>query len=82
MKPSKQIVIGLMLLSLAACSTPSQLPPTPQAKPSPEWLEPVPEPKLAGRSNGDLAAWALALREALREANSNLGAVKRWAESL
>lgn len=82
MRLSKQIAIGLMLLFLAACSTPSQLPQPQQAKPDPAWTEPAPVPQLQGRSNGDLATWAKALRDALDEANTNLSAIKAWAGKL
>lgn len=53
-----------------------------QARPDPAWTQSVPEPQLAGNTNGDLAAWAKALRGALAEANANLDAVRRWAEGI
>lgn len=40
----------------------------------------VTEPQPQGRTNADLAAWALALREALIVANERLDAIRRWAE--
>ncbi len=78
MKHLKQTALGLMLLCLVACSTPS--PQTILQRPNPEWTEAVPEPLLQGKTNGDLAAWAKALREALAQANASLAAVRRWAE--
>jgi hypothetical protein len=43
------------------------------------YLEAVPEPKFTGRRNADLAAWALRLRQALRQANSDKAALRAWA---
>lgn len=82
MRLSKQIAIGLMLLFLAACSTPSPAPTVQQAKPDPAWTEPVLVPQLQGRDNAALASWAKALRDALDEANANLSAIKAWAGKL
>jgi hypothetical protein len=42
-------------------------------------LQNVPEPKLKGETNGDLAAWALDLRAALRQANADKRALREWA---
>jgi hypothetical protein len=42
-------------------------------------LQTVPVPKLNGKTNGDLAAWALDLRAALRLANSDKKALQKWA---
>lgn len=81
MKPYKQILSGLVLACLTACSAPSPLHSI-QAKPDPAWTEQVPEPQLLGNDNAALAAWVKALRQALAEANANLAAVKRWAEGL
>lgn len=82
MKLSKRILIGLVLLSLTACSTLSRPLSAAPAKPDPAWTEPVPEPQLQGRDNAALAAWAKALREALAEANANLTTIRLWAEGL
>lgn len=81
MKPSAPILIGLMLSFLVACTTPSRLPYRP-ALPDPAWTEQVPEPRLQGQTNRDLAAWTQALRQALAEANANLAVIKQWAEGL
>ncbi|MDR1921535.1 MAG: hypothetical protein LBS31_07320 [Candidatus Adiutrix sp.] len=43
------------------------------------YLQSIPEPKLEGKTNGALAAWAIALREALRQANGDKAALKEWA---
>lgn len=46
---------------------------TPVIVPVPSaYTDPVQEPQLHGNTNGDLAAWALALRQALRDANGKL----------
>ena len=82
MQPSKKIVLGLMLLFLTACGTPS-LAPDPQIirlTPDPAWTQAVPVPIPQGRDNGALAAWAKALRESLEAANTNLTAIRLWAE--
>lgn len=39
--------------------------------------EPVPEPKMTGFTNGDLADWVLALQQALRDANAKLAAIAK-----
>lgn len=75
--------LGLLPISLALCLTACASNPVvrtqtvtvrvPVVAPIPSVLtQPVAEPKLAGDTNGDLAAWALALRQALREANAKL----------
>ena len=43
------------------------------------YLQDVPEPVLKGKTNGDLAAWALELRQALALANSDKAALREWA---
>jgi hypothetical protein len=43
------------------------------------YLQDVQEPPLRGRTNGALAAWAIELREALRQANSDKAALREWA---
>ncbi len=43
------------------------------------YLQEVPEPRLRGRTNGDLLAWAVDLREALRLANADKKALRQWA---
>jgi hypothetical protein len=44
------------------------------------YLEDVPEPKMRGRTNGDLLAWALELRAAVRLANSDKKALREWVD--
>ena len=41
-------------------------------------LQEVPEPKMRGKTNADLLNWALELREALRLANSDKAALRKW----
>ena len=82
MNRSKQILIGLALLFLTACGTPSAfVPPTVEPRrPDPSWTATVTEPQPLGRTNADLADWALALKAALAKANEQLDAIARWAE--
>ncbi|MDR2945911.1 MAG: hypothetical protein LBV79_04100 [Candidatus Adiutrix sp.] len=42
------------------------------------YLQDIDEPKLAGRTNGDLAEWAVELRAALRQANADKKALREW----
>ena len=42
-------------------------------------IQTVPEPRLRGKTNGDLAQWALELRAALRLANGDKKALREWA---
>ncbi len=46
------------------------------------YLQDVPEPQMRGRTNGDLANWALELREALRQSNGDKKALREWGERL
>lgn len=74
--------IGLTLCVLMACSTACSAKPCPPARPMPPpavLLQEVPEPRLRGRTNGDLLSWSLDLREALRLANSDKAALREWA---
>ncbi len=71
--------LGLMILALtafSACST--KCPPSRPVMPPVVYLQEVPEPKMRGKTNGDLLAWALELREALRLANSDKAALRQW----
>lgn len=45
------------------------------------YLQDVPEPQMRGKTNGDLAAWAIDLREALRQSNSDKSALRDWLAS-
>ena len=42
-------------------------------------LQDVLEPQMRGKSNGDLLAWALELREAVRMGNADKRALRDWA---
>jgi hypothetical protein len=42
------------------------------------YLQDIPEPQLRGRTNADLAAYVLDLREALRQANSDKKNLRDW----
>ena len=42
------------------------------------YLQDVTEPELRGRTNGDLLAWALELREAVRMGNADKAALREW----
>jgi len=46
------------------------------------YLQEVPEPVLAGKTNGDLVAWAVDLRVPLRLANSDKKALREWAAGM
>ena len=43
------------------------------------YLQDVPEPELRGKTNGDLVAWAMELREAVRMGNADKKALREWA---
>ena len=43
------------------------------------YLQHIDEPALRGKTNGDLAAWAVELRTALRLANADKKALREWA---
>ncbi len=73
-----------MLLALTTCLSacaPSCPPPRPVPPPA-VYLQEVPEPLFRGRTNGDLAAWALELRQALRQSNSDKKALRGWHDDL
>lgn len=42
------------------------------------YLSDVPEPRMRGKTGGDLAEWALDLRQALRQSNSDKAALRDW----
>ncbi len=42
-------------------------------------MQTVDVPKLTGGTNRDVAAWAIALQEALARANENIRAIREWA---
>ena len=71
-----------MLLALtpfwSACA-PDCPPPRPFLPPA-VYLQDVPEPQMRGRTNGDLANWALELREALRQSNGDKKALREWVD--
>ena len=71
-----------MLMCLALCFSgcaDKPCPPCRPAAPPAAYLGTVPEPKMRGRTNNDLLAWALDLRQALRLANSDKAALQEWA---
>ena len=43
------------------------------------YLQDVTEPELRGKTNGDLLAWAVELREAVRVGNADKRALREWA---
>ncbi|UQZ90709.1 hypothetical protein C4J81_16460 [Deltaproteobacteria bacterium Smac51] len=61
---------------MSACA--ADCPPARPILPPTVYLQEIPEPQLTGRTNGDLARWALELREALRQANSDKNALRDW----
>ncbi len=46
------------------------------------YLQDVAEPRLEGKTNGDLAAWAVELRAALRQSNADKKALRDWLAGL
>ena len=44
------------------------------------YMQDVPEPVLVGKTNRDLAEWALGLREALRRANLDKFHLREWLD--
>jgi len=66
------------LTVFSACST--KCPPVRPMSPPVLLLQQVPEPKMRGKTNGDLLNWAIELREALRLANSDKRALQGWLE--
>ncbi len=48
-------------------------------RPPAVYLQEVAEPRLSGRTNGDLAEWVVELRAALRQANADKKALREWA---
>lgn len=77
--------LGLILCVLLGCLTACSAKPCPPARsmlPPVVLMQEVPEPRLRGRTNGDLLSWSLDLREALRLANSDKAELRRWAGNL
>lgn len=73
-----------MLTCLALCLTGCANKPCPPCRPMMPpavYLGTVPEPKMRGKSNADLLAWALDLRGALRVANEDKAALREWGNS-
>ncbi|MDR1165761.1 MAG: hypothetical protein LBO66_07795 [Deltaproteobacteria bacterium] len=52
----------------------------PSVYPPAIYLQEVVEPKLRGKTNADLAAYVLELREALRQANADKRALKQFLD--
>ena len=74
--------LGLTLLALtallSACS--NKCPPARPMTPPVVYLQDVTEPRFSGKTNADLVNWALEVREALRQANSDKAALRQWVE--
>ncbi len=77
-------LIGLTLCALTAClsACAADCPPPRPAIPPAVYLQDVPEPQMRGRTNGDLANWALEVRQALRQSNSDKAALRAWVKEL
>ena len=82
MKIIQRLALGLavicLIASLTACAKPC--PPARPMLPPVVYLQDEPEPKLTGKSNADLANWAIELREAVRQSNSDKAALREWAD--
>lgn len=63
-----------LLLSLTACASNPVTAPVPPAG----LLQPCPNPPFAGRTNGDLARYALALRGYLDDCNADKAALSEY----
>ena len=76
----KKLALGLTALALTVCLSAcgKPCPPARPMMPPVVLLQDVPEPALRGKTNGDLAAWALELREAVRLGNSDKRALREW----
>ena len=76
--------LGLMLTCLALFSTGCANKPCPPARPMMPptvLLQDVPEPKLRGKTNADLADGYLKMRQALRQSNADKKALREWAKA-
>ena len=71
-------MLPVLIMLLSACGS-NQATSRPVMPPL-VYLQEVPEPQFHGRTNGDLLAWALELREALRLANYDKAALRQWVE--
>ena len=67
-------LMSSVALALAGCATA----PVPMAPP-PDLVAPCPEPAARASTNGELAAYALELKIALRGCNRQLEALREWA---
>ena len=79
----RKLGLGLTALALTVCLSAcggKSCPPARPMMPPADYLQDVPEPELRGKTNGDLAAWALELREAVRMGNSDKAALREWVE--
>lgn len=69
-----------LILFIAGCG-PKPGPPPIVPGPPLVRLQESAEPRLKGRTNAHLADWALELRGALRQANSDKAALRAWLEA-
>ena len=80
MKRTPSLAAGLMAICLTpffGCSANRAYVAAPCAPPV-VYMQDVPEPHLKGRTNRDLAAWAIDLREALRRSNLDKLHLREW----
>jgi hypothetical protein len=83
MNPTSKPAIGLLALFLIpffGCSANRAYVAAPCSPPA-VYMQAVEEPYLRGRTNRDLAAWALDLRDALRRSNLDKLHLREWLAS-
>ena len=77
--------LGLSALCLALLLTGCGSKPCPPARPTQPpavLLQDVPEPKFRGKTNADLVAWSLELRQALRLANKDKAELRKLSNGM
>lgn len=76
---SKHLSTGALALLLAGCAH-THLPGTQIVTPPGVLMADCPHPEGSAGTNGDLARWLLAYREALKLCNNDKEGLREWAE--